>query len=406
MKIVVNRAELLSAAQDAQTVAPDKSPLDVLECAYLATEDGKLTVAAGNLETSMERRIPVEIEEEGVTVIKARLLAEMLRHLSEERVTIDQKDTRRVEITCGESFYGFSTLDAATYPRLEIPFPGDTVTVKGLSDMAKRTVFAAAEKSDKPQMKCVHLIFDSNGLRAVSSDSFRIAAAKGDSKSAGAVDMLIPAASLEKAARLAGAKDEVQVGTTGKAVVFMKEDFVFSARLVEGSYFDDTKMFAMAKTQFIVLSDAETLRRTMSSVYAVIGEQNRFCLSFDGNRLRMTCESEYGASSVETEVVPLTGIPSGVFWYNPVKLLECFKALSGTLQLEVAQNGALVMRTDELTCMQICMREPKPVERKAPKSVEAKTEKPEKKEKKAKETKAKGGTKRKKKEPAELPNAA
>ena len=145
MKIVANREELLSAARDAQLVAPDKSPLDVLECAYLATEDGKLTVAAGNLETSMERRIPVQIEKEGVTVIKANLLAEMLRHLTGDRVTIEQKDDRRVEITCDEAFYGFSTLDAATYPRLELPFPEDTVMVKGLPVMAKRTVFAAAE---------------------------------------------------------------------------------------------------------------------------------------------------------------------------------------------------------------------------------------------------------------------
>ena len=399
MKIVVNRAELLSAARDAQLVAPDKSPLDVLECAYLATEDGKLTVAAGNLETSMERRIPVQIEKEGVTVIKAN------RHLTGDRVTIEQKDDRRVEITCDEAFYGFSTLDAATYPRLELPFPEDTVMVKGLPVMAKRTVFAAAEESDKPQMKCVHLIFDNNGLRAVSSDSFRIAAAKGDSKSAGAVDMLIPAASLEKAARLMGARD-VQVGTTGKAVVFMREDMIFSARLVEGGYFDDAQMFSMAKTQFIVLSDAESLRRTMSSVYAVVGAQNRFNLSFSANKLRMTCESEYGTSSAETEVVPLSGVPSGIYWYNPLKLLECFKALTGTLRLEVAQNGALLMRTDELTCMQVCMREPKPIEKKTPKTAEKKAEKPDKKEKKAKESKAKGAAKRKKKEPAELSEAA
>ena len=141
-------------------------------------------------------------------------------------------------------------------------------------------------------------------------------------------------------------------------------------------------------------------------MYAVVGAQNRFNLSFSANKLRMTCESEYGTSSAETEVVPLSGVPSGIYWYNPLKLLECFKALTGTLRLEVAQNGALLMRTDELTCMQVCMREPKPIEKKAPKTAEKKAEKPEKKEKKAKESKAKGAAKRKKKEPAELSEAA
>lgn len=77
----------------------------------------------------------------------------------------------------------------------------------------------------------------------------------------------------------------------------------------------------------------------------------------------MCCESEYGASVQEIDIVPLSGTPSGVFWYNPEKLLECLKALGGTMMLKVATNGALLMETDELTCLQGPMREPKPVER-------------------------------------------
>ena len=389
MKIIANRMELLAAAQDALTVAPDKSPLDVLECTYLATEDGKLTVVANNLETSLERRIPVTIEEDGATIILAKLLVDVLQKLSGDSVTIEQKDGRRVEITGGDAFFGFPTLDAKSYPRPEIPYPGETVTVKGISAMAKRTVFAAAEGSDKPTMGCVHLIFDANGLRAVSSDSFRIAAAKGDTKSTGAVDMLIPAASLARLARLTGNKDEFQVGITGKTVVFMKEDFVFSARLVEGSYFDERQMFAMAKSRFAVLSDTDSLRKAMTSVYAVVGKQFRFSLSFQMHLLRMTCESEFGSSSVEVPVVPLSGNPNGVYWYNPEMLLECLRAQNGTLMLKVTQNNALLLESDELTCMQAAVREPKPIERAVPKPVE------EKKEEKPKTDKPKGARKKK-----------
>ena len=56
MKIIANREELLAAARDALAVCPEKSPLPELECAYLATEDGKLTVAGGNLQVALERR--------------------------------------------------------------------------------------------------------------------------------------------------------------------------------------------------------------------------------------------------------------------------------------------------------------------------------------------------------------
>ena len=317
LKIIANREELLAAARDALAVSPDKSPLPELECAYLATEDGKLTVAGGNLQVAMERRIPVQIEEEGVVIIDAEMLVNMLGKLAEDRVRLRVDENRRLEITCGDALYGVSTLDSAKYPRLDIPFPEDTVAVTNIPALSRRTVFAASETDDKPLMKCVHLIFSTDGLRAVSSDSFRIATAKGSSKSAAQTDMLIPAASLEKLARLVGNKDELHVGRTGNTVVFMKDDFIFSARLMQGDYFDETMMFSLAKPSFMVLTDAAALRNAMSSVYAVVGDQNRFSLTFCGATLRMTCESEYGGSSVELDTVPLSGNPSGVYWYNP-----------------------------------------------------------------------------------------
>lgn len=415
MKIIANREELLSAARDALAVGPEKSPLPELACAYLATEDGKLTVAGGNLQVALERRIPIQIKEEGVVIIDAQLLVDMLSRLAGERVTLRVDENRRAEIVCGESFYGISTLDAAKYPRLDIPYPEDTVPVTGVPNLARRTVFAVSETDDKPLMKCVHLIFSSEGLRAVSSDSYRIATAKGNCKKNTNVDMLIPAGSFQKLARLVENKDELRVGMTGNTVVFMKEDFLFSARLMCGEYFDETMMFSRMQPSFMVLTDAALLRNTMASVYAVVGDQNRFSLSFNGAALRMTCESEYGASSVEIDTVPLSGNPEGVYWYNPEKLLECLRALGGTMMLKVATNGALLMETDELTCLQVPMREPKKVERVAikqrpVKEKPQKAEKPEKKSEKkaekkpAKEVKPRSGGKKKK--PAEVPKAA
>ncbi len=401
MEFTANREELLSAAQDALAVCPAKSPLPELDCAFLATEDGKLTVAGGNLQVALERRIPATITEDGAAIIDAQLLVDMLRRLAGDTVTIKRNSNGYLELTSGEAFYGVSTLDSAKYPRLDIPFPEDTVGVTGIPTLAKRTVFAVSETDDKPLMKCVHLTFSADGLCAVGSDSFRIAAAKGESRSKATTELLIPADSLAKLARLVGNKDELRVGMTGNTVVFMKEDFLFSARLMQGQYFDSAKLLSSVRPSFIVLTDAALLRDAMSSVYAVIGEHNRFSLSFDGSRLRMTCESEYGASTKELDTVPLSGNPAGTFWYNPEKLLECFRALGGTMMLKTAANGMLVMETDELTCLQVPTREPKAVERIAVRQRAVK-ETPEKKP--AKEAKPKG--KRKKKEPAEESKAA
>ena len=43
---------------------------------------------------------------------------------------------------------------------------------------------------------------------------------------------------------------------------------------------------------------------------------------------------------------------------TPHQLSQCLSALGGTLMLEVGQNGILVMRTDDLVCLQLSRRKP------------------------------------------------
>lgn len=359
MKAILNRLELLSLAKAADSIAPNLAAMDALKGVLLeAADDGKVTVAATNLEVALERRMSAEILQPGQLVLNARLFADMLELLGGETVTISGEDGKRVEITSESAGYSIPALPAKSFPRMEIPFPEDTVPVTGIPAMARRTVFAVSENEAQPLMRCVNLIFTSEGLRAVGCDGSRLAAAKGDSKSEGSVSMLIPAASLGKLAHLIGNKDELYVGTTGKTVVFTKEDFVFSARLMEGNFIDADRMLASVKSGFTIFTDAAALWEAVSSVTVVAGESNSFSLRFQEGRLTIRCESENGSSSREMDVVPLAGTPSGEYWYNHCQLSDCLKALNGTLMLEVGQNGILLMRTDDLVCLQMSKRKP------------------------------------------------
>ena len=112
MNITINREELLSAAQDADKVTPRHSPMEILGCTYLLAEDDTVTVAAGNLEIALERRIPAEIRQRGVLVIKSDLLAQLLKLLEGETVTITQDEHHMVKIKGGLAEYQIRTMDA------------------------------------------------------------------------------------------------------------------------------------------------------------------------------------------------------------------------------------------------------------------------------------------------------
>lgn len=367
MKFTVNRTELLAAAQNAERIAPRVSTIEILQCAYLQAEQDTLTVASGNLEIALEQQLPAQIDRDGSVVVKAPLLSGMLRLLDGERVTFQMKNGKLV-VSSGNAEYAIPVMDAAQYPRMEIPCPAATVPVSGIPALTKRTVFAVSEDTTRPMLKCVNLIFGADGLQAVSTDSFRIASAKGDRESRGNISFLIPAASLEKLAALVDNREKLQVGTTGKAIVFRKENFLFAARIMEGPYLAVSQVLSNLKQQFTVLTDSALLRDAISQTLSVTGTQNRFSLSFAGSRLTVRCESEYGVSEAAMDVVALSGEPAGVYWYNPAQLMECLKALNGTLMLEVVQHSALLLKTDELVCFQMAVREPKAIESKPQKT--------------------------------------
>lgn len=200
MKVTMNRMEALSIAKAAESIAPSKATMDELRCVLLECGgDGKLTMAATNNEVALEWRMPAQIQEAGTLLINAKLFVNMLGALGGETVTIQGEDGRLAEITSGACCYTIPILSVSNYPRAETPFPEDTVTVKNIPHMAARTIFAASENESKPTMRCVKLVFTSDGLKAVSYDGSRLAAAKGDSKGEASASLLIPAASLNTA---------------------------------------------------------------------------------------------------------------------------------------------------------------------------------------------------------------
>ncbi len=358
MNITINRAELLGAARRMASVSPANSPLDVLRGALLETDaaTGKLTLTATNMEISLEEKLPCAAVEDDALVVGAQLLAGMLEKLPGDTVEITrQVEDPTVSLRSGCACYTVPVWASSKFPKPELPFPEDTVKVSGVPTMAKRTVFAASMDNEKPLLKCVNLMFTQNGLRAAGSDGNCIVTAKGDEKSVGDVSLLVPASSLEKLARMADDKDEFRVGTTGKSIVFFKENFLFSARLMEGGYINTDQLVASIQNSFTVLTDVPDLRNALYSVLSV-GADGKVSLQFDGGQLTFHCEGEGVNAVASVEVIPLTGAPQGEYWYSARKLTACLRALTGTVTLGVAQNGMLTISAQDAFYMQSAMR--------------------------------------------------
>ena len=266
MHITINRAELLAAVKRASTIAPADSPLDVLKGVLLEADsaDGMLAVTSTNLEVSLAEKLPCTVHEDGALVFTAKTLAEMLQRLPEETAELCRRENRgRMTLTSGSAGYSVDVWDMGAFPKPDLPFPEDTVKVSGVPSMAQHTVFATAQDQSKPLLRCVNLMFTSTGLRAAGSNGSCIVTAKGDDQSTGDISLLIPASSLGKLAGMCGNEDVFRVGTTGKSIVFFKENFLFSSRLMDGGYIDTDSLLKTITNSFTVLTDIKEMRRAI-----------------------------------------------------------------------------------------------------------------------------------------------
>lgn len=360
MHITINRAELLAAVKHASAIAPADSPLDVLRGVLLETDstNSTLTVTSTNLEVSLAEKLPCTVHEDGALVFTAKTLAEMLQRLPEETAELCRRENRgRMALTSGSAGYSVDVWDMGAFPKPDLPFPEDTVKVSGVPSMAQHTVFATAQDKNKPLLRCVNLMFTSTGLRAAGSNGSCIVTAKGDDQSTGDISLLVPASALGKLAGMCGNEDVFRVGTTGKSIIFFKEKFLFSSRLMDGGYIDTESLLKTITNRFTVLTDIKEMRDALFSVMSVAPD-GRVRLSFQDQRLLFHCSGDLGSASAGIEVIALTGTPAGEYWYSARQLTSCLKALGGTITLGIAQGGMLTISTQDAYYLQNVMRAP------------------------------------------------
>jgi DNA polymerase-3 subunit beta len=119
--------------------------------------------------------------EDGVTVLPARLIAEIVRALDPGAVTFESGD-EEVRITSGRSQFAVRILPADEFPRL--PFPvegeasaGDAVTLAAgeFAEALRQVVRAASSDDSLPVISGVLMTAEGTGLRLVATDRYRLA---------------------------------------------------------------------------------------------------------------------------------------------------------------------------------------------------------------------------------------
>ncbi len=247
MKVSCLQENLQRALAQVSRAVATKTALPVLSNVLLATDDGRLRIAATNLEIGITTWIGASIDEEGRITVDARLLSEFVNTLPNAPVSLAAEPGRpTLHVQSGRDKAGINGIDADDFPvipRLEGEAYVAAVDPQVLRDMIAQVEFAAATDESRPVLAGVLARFENQTLTLAAADGFRLAVREGDlvEPVPERLDAIVPARAMRELARiLADQSEPVRLAITPNQSQLLVRvgDTEFLSRLIDGTFPD------------------------------------------------------------------------------------------------------------------------------------------------------------------------
>ncbi len=267
-----NLAQGLSMVSKAVSI---KGSLPVLSHVLLKTEDGRIKLAATDLETGVVTWVGAKVEEEGGITVPARLLLELVVNLPPGKIEIStEKQVLTLSAPNAES--RLNGLAAEEFP----PLPevgGRTVfslDPRVFSGAVSQVGFAAASEESRPILTGILVKGSGKNLSLVGVDGFRLAERKLTLPEDLAEDLsiVIPARTLVEVARLSAHQEEpirAVLLPEENQILFELKGARITSRLLEGQFPDYEKIIPPSfTTRAKVVTDEFLKAVRLASIFA------------------------------------------------------------------------------------------------------------------------------------------
>lgn len=232
-----------------RAVSP-RSTLPVLGNILLATDEGRLKLAATNLEIGISCWIGAKVEDEGAVTVPARLLSEFVNQLPPERIDMDLSvRTLMLNLKCARYDTNIKGIDASEFPIIPTSDGDGAIRIEAetLRKMINQVVFAAATDESRPTLTGVDARFNGNRLTLAATDGFRLAV-RGTELAAAVPEkseVIIPARALSELSRIIGLLPktdgeaqmvEITIATARNQILFHLPDVDIVSQLIDANF--------------------------------------------------------------------------------------------------------------------------------------------------------------------------
>ncbi|TMK86028.1 MAG: DNA polymerase III subunit beta [Actinobacteria bacterium] len=365
MKVKCDRDVLSEALQTVQRAVSSRPGIPALTGVLMNASGGELVLATTDLEVSARLRLPVQVQEEGVTLIPARLLADMVKSFDQAPVVIEAEGGQ-ARIVCSNYEGTVRCLPAEDFPALADP-GGTRVSVEGagFAEGVGQVTRAASRDEPRPILTGVLLEISREGLTMAATDSYRLSVRELSATAEGEAKALVPERALSEAGRAAAGeeKGQVELFVEHSHVAFRIGALTLTSRLIEGE-FPHYRQLLPERYENQLSASRQQLLDAVRRVGLLARESSPVKMEFNALGVRLSSSSPDLGGAVEVVEAKYEGEDLTAA-FNPGYLVDGLTAATGErVQVEVRDGlKPAVMRGDEEAFVYLVMpvRLPAPV---------------------------------------------
>jgi DNA polymerase-3 subunit beta len=340
VKLETSSHELLAQLQTATRVASTRSAVQALSGVQLAAEGGKVEVRATDMEVALRVPMQATIVREGMVVLPARLLLDVVRQLPAGDVSLELRPQEQdVEVVSGPAKFHLRTLRAEDFPNLPEPGGDQVVDVPAQAFVETIAMVSRSASRDETRPILTGILVSAEGadLKMVATDSYRLSVkeTKLEVPLSSGFEANVPARALQELERIVAAAGEesIRIGVRANQVVFEVGGVVLSSRLIEGQFPNYRQLLPESYEHELRMS-GEELAGVVRRISLMAQKNAPLRLSFEEGQLTVSAQTPDVGEASEPLPAPFAGEPFEI-GFNPDFLRD---------GLESAGAGDLVLK--------------------------------------------------------------
>ncbi|MBJ7985908.1 DNA polymerase III subunit beta [Bacillus cereus] len=246
MEFIVNHKQSTQALSEVSKAISAKKLIPILSSIKITADQSGITLIASNSNISIEKFIPISIEDEqiatilkaGSIVVPAKYFIEVIKKMPSE-ILIKSMNEQLITIQSDEITLHLNGLSANEFPNVPLIDNHTEIQVETeqLIEVFKQTVFAAAKNESRPVLTGVHFVIDHNKLICAATDSHRLALREITISSHAKLNCVVPSSTISELLKLMNSNSNlVYIYLSESHIIFKFGTNTLYSRLIEGKY--------------------------------------------------------------------------------------------------------------------------------------------------------------------------